>query len=291
MRHVHSLSGSRVLIALLLYFVPCTPFCVAQYTKASCRMCVGRRRWGCRLFFALFVPCDPPPLTVITVHALGSIRSPHCSRALTFETRACSHAFPFSECLAALCSQSSSSHARLPKCLPKHLRSMGVASVLSLLWLMPSGASLHLSPLRGAFVTPEGSNFSAPEGGKLLEDERGITLMPEGGTLSYAPEGGKFPLPASFLSRGAARFDLCGGLQQTWPFLCFCYGIPLLLTLCALTRMKWTKKKTKCVVAARKAGQSMFRQKRRSSRCVFVIDMHIWPVLLGFLVADMFFFS
>ncbi len=143
------------------------------------------------------------------------------------------------------------------------------------------GASLHLSPPRGALETPEGSNFSAPEGGKLLADERGIALTPEGGTLSYAPEGGKFPLPASFLSCGAARFDSCGGLQQTWPFLCFCYGIPLLLALCALTRMKWTKKKNRCVVAARKAGKSRFRQKRRSSRCVFVIDLHIWPVLLG----------
>ena len=235
------------------------------------------------MFFVLFVPCDPPPLTAITVHALGSIRSPRCSRALMFEMWACSHVFPFFECLAALCSQSSSSHARLPKCLPKHLRSMGVASVLSLLWLMPSGASLHLSPLCGAVGTPEGSNFSAPEGGKLLADERGITLTPEGGTLSYAPEGGKFPLPASVLSRGAVRFDSCGGLQQTWPFLCFCYGIPLLLTLFAFTRMKWTKKKNRCVVAARKAGKSRFRQKRRSSRCVFVIDLHIWPVLLGVL--------
>ncbi len=140
--------------------------------------------------------------------------------------------FPFFECLAALCSQSSSSRARLPKCLPKHLRSMGVASVLSLLWLLPSGASLHLSPPRGALETSEGSNFSAPEGGKLLADERGITLTPEGGTLSYAPEGGKFLLPASFVSCGAARFDSCGGVQQTWPFLCFCYGIPPLLTLC-----------------------------------------------------------
>ena len=72
-----------------------------------------------------------------------------------------------------------------------------------------------MSPLGGAFVTPEGSNFSAPEGGKLLADERGITLTPEGGTLSYAPEGGKFPLPASFLSCSAAHFDSCGGVQQT----------------------------------------------------------------------------
>ncbi len=281
MSHVHLLSGSRVLIALLLYFVPCTPFCVAQCAKASCRMCVGRRRWGCRLFFVLFAPCDPPPLTVITVRALGSVRSLRCSRALMFETWACSHVFPFFECLAALCSQSSSLHARLPKCLPEQLRSMGVASVLSLLWLMPSGASLHLSPPRGAVGTPEGSNFSAPEGGKFLAGERGITLTPEGGTLACAPEGGKFPLPASFLSRGAARFDSCRDVRETWPFLCFRCGIPLLLALFALTRMKWTKKKNRCVVAARKAGKSRFRQKRRSSRCVFVIDLHIWPVLLG----------
>jgi len=169
--------------------------------------------------------------------------------------------------------------AHIPAC--HRVRNMGVASVLFFLWPMSLGASLDFSPLGGGSVTPEGSKLSAPEGGKLLADERGITLTPEGGTLSYAPEGGKFPLPASFLSCSAAHFDSCGGVQQTWPFLCFCYGIPLLLTLCALTRMKWTKKKTKCVVAARKAGKSRFRQKRRSSRCVFVIDLHIWPVLLG----------
>ncbi len=159
-----------------------------------------------------------------------------------FETWARWHVLPLFECLAVLCSQSSSLHARLPKCLPKHLRSMGVASVLSLLWLMPSGASLHLSPPRGALETPEGSNFSAPEGGKLLAGERGTTLTPEGGTLGCAPEGGKFSLPASFLSRAAARFDSCRGLRETWPLLCFHCGIPLLLALFALARLKWTKK-------------------------------------------------
>ena len=148
------------------------------------------------------------------------------------------HMFPFFECLAALCSQSSSLYARLPKCLPEQLRSMGVTSILSLLWLMPLGANLHLSPPRGAVETPEESNFSAPEGGKLLAGERGITLTPEGGTLGCAPEGGKFQLPASFLSRGAARFDSCRGLRETWPFLCFRCGIPLLLALFAFARFK-----------------------------------------------------
>ena len=76
--HVHFLSKSRVLIALLLCFVPCAPFCVTQHTKAPCRICVGRRRWRCRLFFVLSVACATPPLTVITVHALGSIRSLCC---------------------------------------------------------------------------------------------------------------------------------------------------------------------------------------------------------------------
>ncbi len=65
-----------------------------------------------------------------------------------------------------------------------------------------------------------------------MRDEGCNGLSPEGGTLSYAPEGGKFPLPASFLSCSAARFDSGGGVQQTWLFLCFCYGIPPLLTLC-----------------------------------------------------------
>ncbi len=41
-------------------------------------ICFCRRRWRCRLFFALFAACGTHPLTVITVHALGSIRSICC---------------------------------------------------------------------------------------------------------------------------------------------------------------------------------------------------------------------
>jgi len=40
-----------------------------------CRICFYRRRHRCRLLSALFVTCGTHPLTVITVHALGSIRS------------------------------------------------------------------------------------------------------------------------------------------------------------------------------------------------------------------------
>ena len=125
---------------------------------------------------------------------------------------------------------------------------MGVASVLFFLWPMSLGASLDFSPLGGGSVTPEGGKLVAPEGGKLLAPEGGTLVAPEGGKL-LALEGGKLiapkggQLPANFLPCGADHFGLFGGVQQTLPFLWFCYGIPLLLTLCALTRMKLTKKK------------------------------------------------
>ena len=119
-----------------------------------------------------------------------------------------------------LCARRAEAH--IPAC--QCVRNMAVTSVLLFLWLMSLGASLDFSPLGGGSVTPEGGKLVAPEGGKLI-----------------APKGGK--LPASFLPCGADHFGLCGGVEQTLPFLWFCYGIPLLLTLCALTRMKLTKKK------------------------------------------------
>ena len=182
--------------------------------------------------------------------------------------------------VSQLCARRAQAH--IPAC--HRVRNMGVTSVLFFLWpmslapclaqsplsggyvqhkaeawpsmLRSSWASLDFSPLGGGSVTPEGGKLVAPEGGKLIAPKGGKLPAPEVGKL-VAPEGGK--LPASFLPCGAYHFGLCGGVEQTWPFLWFCYGIPLLLTLCALTRMKLTKKKTKCVVAARKSGKSRFR--------------------------------